>query len=107
MGRGKSENKKMKIYNTIQNSGTIMNFPDQNLKIKNSEQLKHRNIMNEILWIYGMYACMYVCMYIMGSCPNTHRQIFFSASTTPTSPPSCEYCVTVSHLFQEYCVTVC
>ena len=28
-----------------------MNFPDQNLK--NNEQLKPRNIMNEILWIYG------------------------------------------------------
>ena len=25
----------------------------ENLKIKNDEQLKHRNIMNEILWIYG------------------------------------------------------
>ena len=31
VGRGKSENK---IYNTIQNSGTVTNFPDQNLKIK-------------------------------------------------------------------------
>ena len=45
--------KNMKIYNTIQNSGTVMHFLDQNLKIKNGEQLKHRNIMNEILWIYG------------------------------------------------------
>ena len=47
--------KKMKIYNTIQNSDTVMcmHFLVQNLKIKNSEQLKHRNIMNEILWIYG------------------------------------------------------
>ena len=45
----------MKIYNTIQNSGTVMHFLDQNLKIKkNDEQLKHRNIMNEILWIYGI-----------------------------------------------------
>ena len=38
----------MKVYNTIQNSGTIMQFLDQNLKIKKDEQLKHRNIMNEI-----------------------------------------------------------
>ena len=44
----------MKIYNTIQNSGTVMHFLVQNLKIKNGEQLKHRNIMNEILWIYGI-----------------------------------------------------
>ena len=44
----------MKIYNTIQNSGTIMHFLVQNLKIKNGEQLRHRNIMNEILWIYGI-----------------------------------------------------
>ena len=43
--------KKMKIYNTIQNSGTVMHFLVQNLKIKNGEQLKHRNIMTEI---YGM-----------------------------------------------------
>ena len=42
--------KNMIIYNTTQNSGTVMNFPDQN---KNGEQLKHRNIINEILWIYG------------------------------------------------------
>ena len=47
--------KNMKIYNTIQNSGTTMHFLDQNLKIKNCKQLKHRNIMNEILWIYGSY----------------------------------------------------
>ena len=40
--------KKMKIYNTIQNSGTVMHFLVQNLKIKNSEQLKHRS-MSEIL----------------------------------------------------------
>ena len=26
--------KKTKIYNIVQNSGTVMNFPDQNLKIK-------------------------------------------------------------------------
>ena len=45
--------KNMKIFNTIQNSGTVMHFLDQNLKIKNGEQLKHRNIMNKILWIYG------------------------------------------------------
>ena len=45
---------KKKIYNTIQNSGTVMHFLDQNLKIKSDEQLKHSNIMNEILWIYGM-----------------------------------------------------
>ena len=33
--------KNMKIYNTIQNSGTaVMHFLDQNLKIKNDEQLK-------------------------------------------------------------------
>ena len=32
--------KKMKIYNTIQNSGTVMHFLVQNLKIKNREQLK-------------------------------------------------------------------
>ena len=40
----------MKICNTIQNSGTVMHFLVQNLKIKNGEQLKHRNIMNEILF---------------------------------------------------------
>ena len=37
VGRGKSEKKKkkhMKVYNTILNGGTIMNFLDQNLKIK-------------------------------------------------------------------------
>ena len=39
---------------TIQNSGTVMHFLVQKLKIKNGEQLKHRNIMNEILWIYGI-----------------------------------------------------
>ena len=44
----------MKIYDTIHNSGTVVHFLDQNLKIKNGEQLKHRNIMNEILWIYGI-----------------------------------------------------
>ena len=49
--------KKMKIYNTIQNSGTVMHFLVHHfhLKIKNDEQLKHRNIMNEILWIYSNY----------------------------------------------------
>ena len=31
VGRGKNENK---IYNTIQNSGTVMHFLVQNLKIK-------------------------------------------------------------------------
>ena len=41
--------KRMKIYSTIQNSGIIMHFLVQNWKIKNGEQLKHRNIMNEIL----------------------------------------------------------
>ena len=60
MGRGKSFKKRMKIYNTVQNSGTVMNFPDQNLKIKkNGEQLKHRNIMNEILWIYSINYILY------------------------------------------------
>ena len=49
--------KNMKIYNTIQNSGAVMNFLDQNLKIINSEQLKHRNSINEILWIYSI-SCM-------------------------------------------------
>ena len=55
--------KNMKIYNTIQNSGTIMHFLDQNLKIKNGEQLKHRNIINEILWItvYMSYNVLYWC----------------------------------------------
>ena len=43
--------KKNIIYNTIQNGDTIMHFLDQNLKIKNGKQLKHRNITNEILWI--------------------------------------------------------
>ena len=39
--------RKMKIYNTIQNGGTVMHFLVQNLKIKkNGEQLKRRNIMN-------------------------------------------------------------
>ena len=34
--------KKMKIYSTIQDSGTVMNFQDHNLKIKkNGEQLKY------------------------------------------------------------------
>ena len=42
----------MKIYNAIQNGSSIMHFLDQNLKIKKGEQLKYRNIMNEILWIY-------------------------------------------------------
>ena len=42
--------KNIKIYTTIQNSGTVMHFLVKNL---NGEQLKHRNIMNEILWIYG------------------------------------------------------
>ena len=32
--------KKMKIYNRIQNSGTVMHFLVQNLKIKNGEQFK-------------------------------------------------------------------
>ena len=45
---GKMKTKNMKIYNTIQNSNTVMHFLDQNLTIKNGEQLKHRNIMNEI-----------------------------------------------------------
>ena len=31
----------MKIYNTIQNSGTVIHFLDQNLLIKTGEQLKH------------------------------------------------------------------
>ena len=40
----------MKIYNNvIQNGDTIMHFLDQELEKKNSEKLKHRNI----LWIYG------------------------------------------------------
>ena len=43
--------KNMKIYNTIQNSGTVMHFMDQNLKIKKTMN-NYRNIMNEILWIY-------------------------------------------------------
>ena len=30
----------MKIYNTIQNGGTVMHLLVQNLKIKNGEQLK-------------------------------------------------------------------
>ena len=30
------------------------------LENKNGEQLKHRNIMNEILWIYGSYNCYLV-----------------------------------------------
>ena len=46
-----------KIFlNEAENSGTgtVMNFLDQNLKIKKTtKQLKHRNITNEILWIYG------------------------------------------------------
>ena len=47
----------MKIYNTIQNSGTVMNFLDQNLKIKNGEQLKHRNIINEIFFCGFTVPC--------------------------------------------------
>ena len=50
--------KNMKIYNTIQKSGTVMQFMDQNLEIKNDKQLKHKTIMNEILWIYGIFAAM-------------------------------------------------
>ena len=34
VGRGKNEKKNMKIYNTVQNSGTVMHFLDQNLKVK-------------------------------------------------------------------------
>ena len=45
--------KTLKIYNAIQNGDTIMHFVDQNLKIKNNEQLKHRKFINEILWICG------------------------------------------------------
>ena len=37
----------MKIYNTTQNSGAVMHFVDQNLKIETDEQIKHRKIMNE------------------------------------------------------------
>ena len=49
--------KKMKIYNTILNSGNRNTFSGPKLKNKkNGEQLKHRNIMNEILWIYGNIA---------------------------------------------------
>ena len=46
---GKMKIKKMKIYSTIQNSGTVMHFLVQNLKIKNGEQLKHRNTVNSHL----------------------------------------------------------
>ena len=42
----------------MQNNGTIMHFLDQNLKNKKTiQQLKYRNIMNEILWIYGIFLC--------------------------------------------------
>ena len=51
VGRGENG---MKIYKTMQNNGTVMHFLDQNLKMKNCEQLKHRNIVNETLWIYGI-----------------------------------------------------
>ena len=51
----------MKIYNTIQNNGTIMQFLVQNLRINNDDQLKHRNIMNEILLIYSVCICTCVC----------------------------------------------
>ena len=47
MGRGESENKKHEI---IKHNTKQWYYNDQNLKIKNGEQLKHRNIMNEILW---------------------------------------------------------
>ena len=59
--------KDMKIQNTIQNSGTVMHFPDQNLKIKKGEQLKHRNIMNKILWIYGIECILYTR--VLSACP--------------------------------------
>ena len=59
VGRGGNGNKKMKIYNTIQNSGTVMYFLVQNLKIKNGEQLKHRNIMNEFC---GLQVCVCLCV---------------------------------------------
>ena len=58
---GKIENKiNMKIYNAIivQNGDTAMHFLDQNLR--NGEQLKHRNIKNEILWIYGIFIYIYI-----------------------------------------------
>ena len=34
VGRGKNEKKNMKIYNTVQNSGTVMHFLDQKLEGK-------------------------------------------------------------------------
>ena len=47
--------------NTKINGDTIMYFLDQNLKLKNGEQLKHRNIRNEILWIYGIRGRGHKC----------------------------------------------
>ena len=62
MGRMKSENKNMEIYNnTILNSGTIMNFLDQSLKIKkNGEQLLNTEIMNEFTVIKSVHIQAYV-----------------------------------------------
>ena len=51
-GRGKNENKHENIqHNTKQWYRNAFSGPK--LENKNCEQLKHRNIMNEILWIYG------------------------------------------------------
>ena len=33
----------MKVYNTIQNRGTVKNFPNQKLENKKGEQLEHMN----------------------------------------------------------------
>ena len=70
--------KNMKIYNTIQNSGTVMHFLDQNLKIKNGEQL---NIMNEILWIYGTACrCWYLSTLLMTA---TCKEVIFITLFAP------------------------
>ena len=54
VGRGKNENKKDENiqHNTKQWYRNALSGPKLENK-KNGEQLKHRNIMNEILWIYG------------------------------------------------------
>ena len=56
MGKGKNENKKDEnIQHNLQNSGTVMYFLVQNLKIKNGEQLQQdalkKNILEECMLI--------------------------------------------------------
>ena len=59
VGRRKNENKKHE--NIQHNTKQWYRNAFSGLKLeneKNGEQLKHRNIMNEILWIYGIVFSM-------------------------------------------------